>query len=73
MNPFKHPTDRKERSTSRNFVAPTKDQATTGRFMPAGDSHGVGFRTPVGKESAKGLGEGPIPFGCKAVNPKDIA
>lgn len=70
MNPFKHSTDKKERGTSRNFVAPTKEQATTGRFMPAGDSHGVGFKNPIGTE--KQSSKGPIPFGCKCFSPDDV-
>lgn len=70
MSSFKHPTDRKERSTSRNFVAPTKDQATTGRFMAAGDSHGVGFKTPVGKFSDGS--KSPIPMESKCFSPNDV-
>lgn len=49
---FKDPIAVKERKTSRSFVAPTKDGATTGRFMRAGDDYGVGHRVPVGKEKA---------------------
>ena len=48
MKPFKDPIAPKERKTSPNFAAPTKDEATTGRYMCAGDHYGVGFRTPVG-------------------------
>lgn len=43
------------------FRAPTKEEATTGRFMAAGDEYGVGFRTPVGKEKASSMESGPIP------------
>ena len=55
------------------FRAPTKEQATTGRFMAAGDEYGVGFRQPVGKEKASN--KGPIPmesvcFPCDQAIPK---
>ena len=73
MSPFKHLDDRKERKTSRTFAAPTKDQATTGRFMVAGDYHGVGFRTPVGKFTARPIEMGPIPMKCSCSNPDEIA
>ena len=62
MKPFKDPIAPKERKTSPNFAAPTKDEATTGRYMCAGDHYGVGFRTPVGKEKARGMDSGPIPM-----------
>lgn len=73
MNPFPHKTDRKERKSSPNFAAPTRDQLTTGRFMPAGDEHGVGFRTPVGTKGASPYSSGPIPMQSKCFDPKDIA
>lgn len=72
MNPFKGAGERKERRTSKFFVAPTKEEATTGRFMPAGDSHGVGFRQPVGKKETSDLTKGPIKYGCKAFSPEEI-
>lgn len=62
---FKDPIRPKVRVTSRDFVAPTKEQATTGEFMRAGDYHGVGFRQPVGKEKASSLKDGPIPQDSK--------
>ena len=67
---FKKIAERKERKTSRNFVAPTKDQATTGRFMPAGDDHGIGFRTPIGTE--KPSGKSPIPMKSFCHSPEEI-
>ena len=73
MNPFKHPTDRKERKTSRDYVAPTRDQQTTGRYMQAGDEHGVGFKTPVGSERSSPYKDGPIPMKSFCHDPKDIA
>ncbi len=51
----------KARMTSREFAAPRKEQATTGRYMDAGDSYGVGFRTPVGTEKCSSMAKGPIP------------
>lgn len=72
MEPFPHPTDRKERKTSRDFVAPTRDQMTTGRFMPAGDSHGVGFKTPTGSFKTKSMKEGPIPLKTECFDPNEI-
>lgn len=62
---FKHPTDRKERMASREFAAPTRDQASTGYFIAPGDEHGVGYRTPVGTEKARSYEHGPIPMKSK--------
>jgi hypothetical protein len=45
---FKDPIQPKKRTASKDFVAPTRDQATTGRFMQAGDNYGTGFNQPVG-------------------------
>lgn len=59
--PFKDPIKPKVRLSDRSFVAPTKEQATTGSFMSAGDYYGVGFRQPVGKEKASSIENGPIP------------
>ena len=59
---FHDPIAPSERKTSSNFAAPTKEGATTGRWMNAGDNYGSGYRTPVGKEKAKGLSSGPIPM-----------
>lgn len=50
------------RASDRTFVAPDKENATTGRFMAPGDMHGVGFRTPVGKEKPRSYEDGPIPM-----------
>lgn len=69
MAEFKDPIAYKRRSTSRTFVAPRKEGATTGRFMDAGDSYGVGFPAKVGgfKVSTKS----PIPMEAHACDPQD--
>lgn len=72
MEEFKDPIRPKVRKSSANFAAPTKEQATTGRWMPGGDDYGVGFRTPVGKGNAESLENGPIPMKSKCFNPEDI-
>jgi hypothetical protein len=46
---FDDPIEVKEKKSSLTFAAPTKEQATTGRFMPGGDNYGVGRRSPVGR------------------------
>ncbi len=73
MAPFKNPIAAKERKSSKEFIAPTRDEATTGMgFMCAGDEHGVGFRTPVGKERGSGIASGPIPMKSKCYDPKEL-
>ena len=47
---FADPTKVSERKSSKGFAAPTKEQATTGRYMAAGDDYGVGRKQPVGRE-----------------------
>jgi len=66
--PFKDPIEAKSRKSEVPFHDPTKEQATTGRFMSPGDSHGVGFKNPVGKFSASN--EGPIPRKAMAFSPE---
>ena len=61
----------KARVADIEFTGPRKERATTGRYMPAGDMYGTGFRTPVGSEKAKGILEGPIPHGCSAFLPDE--
>lgn len=68
---FKDPIAYKSRTSSKTFAAPTKEQATTGRFMDAGDSYGVGFRTPVGKEKASNASN-PIPQEAKCFLPDQV-
>jgi hypothetical protein len=61
---FHNPIAPKMRKSSRTFIAPTKEQATTGYFMDAGDSYGVGFRVPVGKEKPSGKHAIPMESKC---------
>lgn len=70
-DPFKNPLAPRERQTSSTFDAPEKEEATTGRWMQAGDNHGVGFRQPVGKFKPSGMSEGPIPQHTKCMDPND--
>lgn len=56
---FKDALEVKERKASKTFAAPTQARATTGYFMAAGDSYGVGHRNPIGTE--KQSSESPIP------------
>ena len=72
MAMFKDPISVKERKADKTFVAPSKEQATTGRYMSAGDNYGIGHRTPVGKDKASSIESGPIPLGCKRVDPNEI-
>ncbi len=72
MKPFRDPIEAKSGSTSKTFAAPTKEQATTGRFMVAGDNYGVGFKQPVGKESASGIKSGPLSHATGHYNPEDF-
>lgn len=67
---FKNPIDPKMRKTSSNFKAPTKENATTGRFMDAGDNYGVGFKNPVGKDNASS--NGPIPMKSFCMDPNEM-
>lgn len=60
----------KERKTSKVFAAPTKDQAMTGRFMEAGDEHGVGYCQPVGTFKVSSKGGVPMESVCF---PSDLA
>lgn len=72
-DPFKNPLAPKERKSSRAFVAPTKEEATTGQFMPAGDYYGTGFRQPMGKLRGDSNGEHPVPMKSKCMDPKALA
>lgn len=69
---FNNPIAPKERLSSANFAAPTKEQATTGHFMPAGDYYGTGFRAKVGSERVSA--SSPIPRApSRNVPPKSLA
>ena len=72
VDPFKNPLAPRERKSSKTFIAPTKEEATTGRFMDAGDEYGVGFKAPVGKMKAEGLNKGPIPQMCERIDPENL-
>ena len=69
---FKDPIAPHQRKTTSDFKAPTKEQATTGRYDAPGDNYGVGFRTPVGKMKASGVSSGPIPQKSKCMDPNEI-
>lgn len=71
-DPFKNRINPSKRESSATFQAPDKEEATTGRFMPAGDDFGIGFRQPVGKMNASGMDSGPIPQSNKCMNPDDV-
>lgn len=60
----------KDRRSSKDFVAPTKEQATTGRFMSAGDKYGVGHRNPIG--SFKQSDKGAVPMTKKMADPNSV-
>lgn len=57
---FKDPIKPKYRKSSKNFIAPRKEQATTGTWMTPGDDYGVGFRVPVGKERVSSVSAVPM-------------
>lgn len=61
---LKNPIAPKQRKSSAVFAAPTKEQATTGHFMVAGDDYGVGFKQAVGKEKASNKGGIPMESKC---------
>jgi hypothetical protein len=47
---FQKPKKPQGKPVDKTFEGPIKEQAQTGRFMPAGDHYGVGHRQPVGHE-----------------------
>jgi hypothetical protein len=53
------------------FNAPTKDVQHSG-VLSAGNYYGVGYRTPVGKETAGSMESGPIPQKSSCFSPKEI-
>lgn len=62
------PRQKRNGKSEWSYRAPSYDQRTS-RSIPAGDEYGVGYRTPVGKEKARSLEQGPIPmktFSCRA-------
>lgn len=69
-DPFKNPLAPKGRMCSKTFAAPTKEQATTGMFMRAGDDYGVGHKNPIGKlEASKEMA---VPQESKCIDPNSI-
>ena len=70
--PFHDPIAVKEKKANRTFVAPTKEQATTGSFMSPGDDYGIGHRTPVGSMRARPMASGVIPQESKCFDPNEI-
>lgn len=44
----------------------------TGPTLSCGDDYGSGFRTPVGRESARPMSSGPIPQTSKRFKPGDV-
>lgn len=60
---FKDPIAVKKRKTSSSFKAPTKEEATTGRYMEAGDDYGIGHKSPVGHEGNPKKNAPTLPFG----------
>ena len=70
--PFHDPIAPKMKGSDKTFVAPSKEQATTGRFMSPGDHYGVGFRTPVGKMKASSYESGPVPMKSKCFNADEV-
>lgn len=57
------PSKKEDGKSPWSFKAPSYDNRTS-CSISAGNDYGVGFKTPVGKTKARGLTEGPIPFGC---------
>lgn len=70
---FNNPIAPKEKKSSRNFAAPSKEQSTTGRYMAAGDYYGTGFKQPVGKMRGGSVGESPVPQKSLRVDPESLA
>jgi hypothetical protein len=72
MDKFKDRLAVKSKKSSKEFAAPSKEKATTGRFMQIGDTYGVGKRQPVGTEKPRGLDAGVIPQKAFATCPCDF-
>ena len=70
--PFHDPIAPKMRKCDKTFGAPTKEQATTGSFMPPGDNYGIGRCSPVGKFRASSIESGPIPMKSFCFDPNDV-
>lgn len=69
---FANPIAPNKRQMEFPFQAPTKEQATTGRFYPAGDDHGVGFNQPVGHENNPKQRVDVMPMKSKCFSAEDV-
>lgn len=65
------PKQKKDGDYPFEFKAPSYDNRTS-CSMSAGDDYGTGFRTPLGKEKARSLSEGPIPQEARCFSPDEI-
>lgn len=54
-----------------DFKAPSYDNRTSSS-IPAGNDYGIGFRTPVGKEEARSLDQGPLGAKSRCFKPEVI-
>jgi|GEM_PF-897511 hypothetical protein len=70
---FNNPIAPKTRKADKNFSAPTKEQATTGQYMAAGDYYGTGFKQPVGKMRGGSVGMNPVPQKSLKIAPESLA
>ena len=61
---FPNPIAPRKKESSKWFVAPSKEQATTGRFQPPGDNYGKGFNNPIG-HTGNPSPKGPVPQKAK--------
>ena len=69
---FENPIAPKSKQMDFPFQAPTKEQATTGRFYAAGDNYGVGHRQPVGHEGNPKQKVGVMPLESKCFSAEDV-
>lgn len=70
---FNQPIAPKEKKSSRPFQSPSKEEATTGRYMAAGDYYGTGFKQPVGKMRGDSVGQHAVPQKSLRVSPESLA
>lgn len=69
-NPI-HPKQKMVGKYPFGFDAPSYDNRTS-CSMNAGNDYGIGFRNPVGKETAFGPESGPIPQKAHMFKPEEI-
>jgi len=73
-NPFKNPikpTKKEDGKKEWSFKSPSYDNRTS-CSIPGGDNYGIGFRTPVGKESCGSMQSGPIPQKAMCFKPESV-